>query len=148
MPIGPPTPSIQEEQGFELLLNGQLLVPLPTSIKPPTLGADRDLTLDRAPLSPVFFALGDLIQKPGPLVLSGPVYLWQTYEEAVSGLALIDRACQQANQLNFAGRLWASLLPGLGWVKADVLSRMTDWQLTVTLMPAGVVTPSTLEVNL
>ena len=144
----PPQTAPVPEQGFELLLNGVVLASLPTSIKPPTLGADREIATDRAPGSAVFFGLGDYIQKPAPLTLSGPVYVWGSYDEAIAGMALIDRAAQNADSLNFKGRLWAPLIPGSGWAKGEVMNNLNLWTLTVILLPSAPVTPSSVEARL
>lgn len=148
MPARPAAQLILQEQAFELLLNGVMLASLPSSLKPPTLGADRAVTQDRAPLSAVFFGLGDYIQKPGLLTLTGPVYTWQSYDEAIAGMAQIDRACQNADTLNFKGRLWAPLIPGSGWAKGDVMNNLNFWTLTLTLLPSAPVTASTIEAKL
>jgi hypothetical protein len=131
IPFLPPRP-----QGFELYQVGVLLASLPVSLKPPNIGSPLDTTLDRAPLSPVFFGVGDGIQKPAPLVITGPMYDWPDYLSAIAGQYEIQKALDVADTLTFGGLPFCPLLPG-GYVVAQALTTAALYQLTLTLFPSG-----------
>ncbi|WP_407543771.1 hypothetical protein Q0M94_28630 (plasmid) [Deinococcus radiomollis] len=135
MPAPIPTLPVKV-QGFELYQAGVLLASLPVSLKPPDIGRPPDITLERPPLSPVYFQVGDGIERPVPLVITGPMYDWPDYLSAITGQYELQKAAAIADTLTFGGLPFCPLLPG-GYLVAQALTTAALYTLTLTLYPAG-----------